>query len=116
MCHSSRSSSLLADGSFQGYITVEIPPDGVNSWLSAVQTPFNGAPMPNEYAAVDSAADSIIQFHCTHKNVKVDDVNYSPRMQAEQFNGAMPNEYAAVDSAADSVIQFLCTHKNVKVR
>jgi hypothetical protein len=63
--------------------------------------------MPNEYAAVDS----IIQFLYTHKNVKVDDVNYSSRMQAEQFNGAMPNEYAA----ADSVIQFLCTHKNVKV-
>jgi hypothetical protein len=41
--------------------------------------------MPTEYAAVDSTADSVNQFPYTNKNVKVDDMNYSPRMQAEQM-------------------------------
>jgi hypothetical protein len=44
--------------------------------------------MPTEYAAVDSADDAVIQYLCTHKNVKVDDVNYDPRMQAEQMCAA----------------------------
>jgi hypothetical protein len=52
----------LANGSFQGHINVGIPPDGVSSLLSAVQPPFQGAPMPTEYAAVDTAVDSVIQF------------------------------------------------------
>jgi hypothetical protein len=52
----------LANGSFQGYINVGIPPDGVSSLLSAVQTPFQGALMPTEYAAMDTAVDIVIQF------------------------------------------------------
>jgi hypothetical protein len=61
--------SRLTDGSFQGYINVGIPPGGVSSWTSAMPKLFHGAPMLTEYVAIDSAADSIIQFHCKHKNV-----------------------------------------------
>jgi hypothetical protein len=50
----------LTDGSFKGYISVGIPLDGVSSWSSAIHTPFEGSPMPTEYAAVDSAADAVI--------------------------------------------------------
>jgi hypothetical protein len=75
----------IADGSFQGYITVGIPLDGVSSWSSAVHTPFHGTPIPNEYATVHGVADSIIQFLSTHKNVNVDDMNYGPRMQVDQM-------------------------------
>jgi hypothetical protein len=34
--------------------------------------------MATEYAAVDSVGDAVIQYLCTHKNVKVDDVNCDP--------------------------------------
>jgi hypothetical protein len=61
--------SRLIDGSFQGYINVGIPPACASSWTSAVSKLFHGAPMLTEYAAIDGAADNIIQFHCTHKNV-----------------------------------------------
>jgi hypothetical protein len=61
--------SRLTDGRFQGYINVGIPPGCASSWTSAVSKLFHGAPMLTEYAAIDSAADNIIQFHCTHKNV-----------------------------------------------
>jgi hypothetical protein len=90
----------LADGTFKGYIIVGIPPDGVSAWSSAIQTPFEGSPMPNEYAAVDSAADAVIQFLCTHKNVKVDDVNYGPRMQAEQMCAASATYHQALAEQA----------------
>jgi hypothetical protein len=65
----------LADGSFQWYINAGILLDDISSWSSAVPILFHGAPMPTEYTVVNSAADGIIQFLCTHKNVKVNDVN-----------------------------------------
>jgi hypothetical protein len=101
----------LADGTFKGYIIVGIPPDDVSSWSSSIQTPFEGCPMPNEYAAVDSAADAIIQFLCTHKNVKVDDANYGPRMQGEQmcvasatYHQALAEQAQRQTDACDGVI------------
>lgn len=41
--------------------------------------------MSTEYAAVESALESIIRFLCTHKNVKVNDMNHAPKQHVEQL-------------------------------
>jgi hypothetical protein len=46
--------------------------------------------MPTEYAAVESALESVIRFLCTHKNVKIGDMNHAPKQQLEQLYAPSP--------------------------
>jgi hypothetical protein len=43
-------------------------------------------PMPTEYATMESATENVINFLCTHKNMKVNNINHGQRNQMDGMN------------------------------
>ncbi|PNT67789.1 hypothetical protein BRADI_3g32243v3 [Brachypodium distachyon] len=64
-----------------------VPPDNFSLWPVTQQ--FFGDATATQYTSTESAAASAIKFLRTEKNIKINDINYEPRIQAENRNAAL---------------------------
>lgn len=64
-----------------------VPPDNFSLWPVTQQ--FFGDATATQYTSTESAAASAIKFLRTEKNIKINDINYEPRIQAENRNAGL---------------------------